>query len=1144
MIEKRTLQNIDKLQNLQFKRQKLAIISLNAYYMCFGGNLIVEFLSATGQVMFAVFLAGSQFLEPLNTDYVTKIEERREVQPWEYEVFKFSPLNINELRQLSNDNLARYIKLSCIGMLNQTINDEDRENGGHFLALDNFGQLILNLVDPAEILRKQEELIEPKEEFVFSESFEFMIRACDTSFPIETLTTFNLSLAVEKYAEFYNEVPNWRTADDLPDLPEVSFVRDLENNIIGDFNKIETIVLDGKREILRFNRRTVSEEIPIELKHAIVSIEDMDFWNFKPEGSEDYKGHKGVQIKSFFRAGQTTVSSDQTQGGSTLTMQLAKNLILYKDVFIEQKKGKRSFFRKVRELILSKRLEELLTKDEILELYLHTIDFGRRSQGVEMASINYFGKTINELELHEIALIAALPKGPYYYNPSNKREHVKKRVKDRRDYVLTRMNEGGYISKEQMENAQRKPVSVIKGSEKTEQSNYAHYYISQVKNELSKKGDITEGFDVVVPIHHKLQRMAVDGLQKGLLDYERKHKTLTVKTYEDFLPNIKKQVEAIGEDRQSENLIQFIPEVLEEISLQVPDVDQFELGVILSNNEIGLADGSIVPRHANDKNGILFKIEEKGGDKKNLEVWDTVFIQKIVEANDSITYRIASMTDVTGGVVILDVETGDVLATSGGYSIGAGARDKGTNANRAFNAERQPGSTVKPFTYLYALQAGLTPESVVSNRRTSFPTRRADDGERLCGAWNPNSSKIKANELSLANALAHSQNYATMNVMAAAAGLRPVVSQNSGRLIYPNGDAGLSEGLENVHLLMERFGVYEERSVENYRVCHPSILGTKDTTAARLGSAYGAIARGGEYIKPKLINAVLRNEEVLSNQREESQDINISLLLDNLEVSRRLPEDTKTLRRMLQGALKKGTAKDLEKWSSLIAGKTGTTNSSKDAWFVGFNKKIVVAVWVGYPQKRDLAPRSYGGNTAMPIFKYIMEDFYSSYPEELNNTFDGVNSAQSVASNTNSVSAGEFLLEPSSGFLLNDKLIQDYKSMTGRSDELPAESISETEVQRRNLGFYNGYVSDALADVFIRRLEPSRRSSLEAQQRKDLDQISRVYYSFKDRCDQSQRTNSEICVKADYHFDQYWIFDDFKRYFLIFNKKRDWETYR
>ncbi len=1091
----------------------------------------MEFLSATGQVMFAVFLAVGQFLEPLRPDYVTQVEQSRAVQDWEYQVYNFTPVSLGELYTFSNEELALYIRSSCLGMLDQMIPENKRNQGSHFLA--NISDTIINIVDPVQIEKKQTSLIEPLEEFVLAESFEFIMRACDRDFPLNYLTAFNLRQAVDRYAKFYNEIPEWQSLSDLPELPEVSFVRDLENNIIGEFHKVDTIELDGEIETVRINRRTITNDIPLNLKKALVSIEDATFWNFEPEGSENYRGHKGVEFKSFMRAGQASASTDGIQGGSTITMQLAKNLILFNDVHVEQRKRKRSMFRKVRELILSSRLEKLLTKDQILDLYLNTIDFGRRSQGVEMASKSYFGKSIKDVELHEAALIAALPKGPNYYNPGSSNPDTVRRTLVRRNYVLKRMHDEGHISASDMTAAQQKPIEVISGSDVTEKEKYAHFYVSQVEKEISKKSDSTKGFDITVPIHHDLQKMAVESLQKGLLDFERRKGRLRVRSYEDRLPNIKSRLEDLSEGEASANLIALYPEVLEKIKARQPDLSQFEIGVILSNTEIGLKDGTVVRRHENDRNGKLAKVSSPDSEPKYLEAWDTVFLQKIKVNDDQFIYRIASTTKIQGGIVVIDNETGDVLATSGGFSIGAGARYKGPEANRSFISKRQPGSTVKPFTYLYALQAGFNPYNTVSNQRVRFPQRR--DGERLCASWSPDSKRLQRDSMTMADGLAYSQNYATLNLMARASGAH--ASWNGNRLDYQGYDQDLSEGLRNVHTLMQRFGVYREGGFDR-ETCHPSLLGTKETTVANMAAAYSTIARGGEYIAPKLIEEITKNSDSVSDEFE-INDIVISALLDDRRVSDKLPLDTYLLRTMLQGVVEKGTAKKIKRWSSVIAGKTGTTNSAKDTWFVGFNSRITVAVWVGYPDNSALGSNATGASVALPVFEYFMESFYEKFSDELQNVFDGA--PEGLAS---------VQVEPRTGFVVDSQLQNVYQNYTGRTSEIP--SVTEYYVEgrgERGLIYYDGRVNTALADLFYDNLSDQRKNEISAQQKNYTDQLARNYQIYDQNCNyylnQGYRENqiSDCKSKRD-TYDQYYVYEDFKKFFFIYYRFRTWESYR
>ncbi|MGH1467963.1 MAG: transglycosylase domain-containing protein, partial [Bdellovibrionales bacterium] len=1009
-------------------------------------------LSLTGQYIIAVFMALSQFIEPYSAEQAQKMLSEREAQgevvpEWEKEIYKtFKPMHPNEIMKLSLEPLkaAQYLRSTCFlargglpyQMIEQAI-EQQRKEALLEQPADGVGVL---MQDP--IQRIQSRLLPEEQEISIEKATDLVKLICDHSVPLSDLAKVKIRHGAFYYHRMHRTLQKINSLADLPKLPEVSFVKDSTGAIIGEYSKTE---INADKQVVKRNRRRLPEGgiIPIKIKQAVVAIEDSRFWNFEAEGSPGYKGHKGVDFGGIIRA-MTNSGSGNVQGASTITMQLAKNLLLYEDVFREHSQGKRSLIRKLKEYILSYRIEEALTKDEILNLYLNTIDFGRNTQGIVMAAQVYFNKNINDLNLSEIAFLAGLPKSPNGLDPEKNYEGAVKR----RNLVLTQMRSEKYISRTERSDTKKLPLEFIPYAEKSEQENYAHFYVSAVEKQLkgwlrSKKQNIHLGFDITVPINHEYQKWAVEALQRGLLKYEREKGILTIKPDEDRLPNIKESVEALAAERGISNL-QAFPEVLEKIKSSAVDTKQFRIGVILSNTKIGLSDGSQVNRQPSDRNGKLRKVVE--GSKRNLEVWDTVMLQPFKTSKGNTYYRIASFTKAQGGIVVLDNLTGEVLATSGGFSIGAGKRYKGAAGNRAFSAFRRPGSTVKPFTYLFAMQNGVSPSASISNEAISLP-RRIFNGERVCDKWTPRGYSNEASAYSLRRGLEKSKNKITVRAFARALGIQDYEDPQ-------DSPDTLGFGMDRVLGLMQQYGLYSNLDY----ACYPALLGAEETTVVEMAGAYAAFANKGIYTTPYTINSVSRRGAT-AQPYEQKNVIDATIASAVKEADPRYQNELFNLfrlRTMLQGVVQRGTAASIAKWSKVIAGKTGTTKGNKDAWFVGFNKDITVAVWVGNVDNKSLGSKSEGGKVALPIFKDFMENYYQTYPDKLSNEFSNDVVGAVVAN-----------IEPSTGFRISNTFQSDFNLYTGSSRTIPStkEYFSSNEEMRSQVrDYYRG--SRAAGELF------------------------------------------------------------------------------
>ena len=1055
-------------------------------------------ISVTGKFVFSVLLALSQYIVPYTEEQKTKIlknyeEAGIEVEDWQLKALNFEPKNIYELIAISGDerSIAEYIRTSCIRLNSATQSDRNIELG-RFEAV-NF-ELLKNLITPEKLDEFQDKIRDEEQEIRLEYAVDYLEKACDRKYSVDSiekiaffeadrppfdsdvlvkshmsldqyLLTLEYSGAMREVVEYYgrvhNGLPQIESKDDLPYLPEISIVFDQNNQIIGDYSLTE--YSQEHQANVRRNRRILTKnfsDIPETIIQAIVSVEDSEFYN-----------HGGVDIRGTMRAAHSTGSGDSVQGASTITMQLAKNLLFYKDVFEESVEGKRSIMRKLREYILVKRLEAVLTKDEILEMYLNTIDFGRGVQGIVLAAKVYFGKELSEFDetnIEEAAFLAGLPKKPYGLEP----ELEMQEAVDRRSRVLRDMLKQRHITRDQFRTLSKLPINVLPRNKDSRSDGYSMHYVNAVQKQMqdwarSLNQDAYIGLEVTTPINHQYQRWAVDSLQRGLLAYERKRKRngrklLTVKPHEDQLPNIKQLVETLATERGLTPM-EVYTEVLSPIEHRYPDTEQFILGVILSDTKIGLKDGTQVNRQPEDRVGQLFK--EVDGRRVNLDVWDVVMLQPFKKQDGGTFYKIASHPEVEGAVVVIDNKTGSVLATAGDFTVGAGGRYKGAGSNRAFNddenSKQPPGSTIKPFVYLYALNNGIFPNKIISNRNVTLPEIRRNN-LRLCDqkTW---SSSGELDQYTLHDGLVRSKNRLTINAFVRASGVEAYENN-----LYAQ--RRLEQGLYDLTNTMESFGLYRERKY----FCYPVMLGAHEVSVVEMASAYSTIARDGGYMPPYTVNRIklAKNGKTLNDPLRKTIQTNdaVSEAVFHNSVS------LFRLREMLRDVVARGTAKRISEWSSVIGGKTGTVEAcsrggckNTDLWFVGFNNEITIAVWVGYKDNKNMGSGYHGSGVALPIFKDFMTQYYEAYPEKLNDTLN-----KKLPGGLTRV-----FIESTTGYLIDDDFRSAFAYFTGRAfndlDRLGTVAYV-TEDERRAM---TRYVNSAWAmSFFFDHLTSSKKAEV------------------------------------------------------------------
>ncbi|WP_377288431.1 penicillin-binding protein 1A [Rhizobium sp. SG2393] len=658
------------------------------------------------------------------------------------------------------------------------------------------------------------------------------------------------------------------------------------------------------------------QAIPDRVKAAFISAEDKNFYN-----------HPGVDITGLARAIAVNLqnfgSGRRPVGASTITQQVAKNFLLTSDQTID---------RKVKEAILSFRIEQAYSKDRILELYLNEIFFGLNSYGIAGAALTYFDKSVTELTIAETAYLAALPKGPANYHPFRRTAAAI----ERRNWVIDRMVENGYVTKEDGDDAKKQPLGV-KPRRSGAHLFASDYFAEEVRRQIIQKyGEdalYEGGLSVRTSLDPRLQLAARKALQNGLVTYdERRGFHGPIKTIE------------IGGDWG-------VP--LAEVPA-LADVPEWRLAVVLAVDGKG-ADIGLQP--AKDASGKVVAERETGriasedmrwafrssDGRKTAKSPDGVFGAGdvvYVEKKDDGSYRLRQPPRVQGGLVAMDPHTGRVLAMAGGFSYAQ------SEFNRATQAMRQPGSSFKPFVYAAALDNGYTPASVILDA----PIEIVSGGQ----VWRPeNYGGESAGPSTLRLGIEKSRNLMTVRLA---------------------NDMGMNIVAEYA----ERFGIYDKM---------PPLLamslGSGETTVMRMVSAYSVIANGGKQIKPSLIDRIQDRygKTIFRHEDRTCDNCNAAdweeqpepQLVDNREQVLD-PMTAYQITSMMEGVVTRGTAAGKIKLDRPVAGKTGTTNDEKDAWFVGFTQDLVAGLYIGFDNPAPLGRGATGGGLAAPIFNDFMQE--------------------------------------------------------------------------------------------------------------------------------------------------------------------------
>ncbi|NBB10995.1 PBP1A family penicillin-binding protein [Pseudomonas sp. SLFW] len=736
-----------------------------------------------------------------------------------------------------------------------------------------------------------------------------------------------------------------------PNLPSVDALRNIQLQIplrvFSSDGKLIAEFGEMRRSPIRF------ADIPPNFIHALLSAEDDNFAN-----------HYGVDPSSLMRAASQLVKSGHIQsGGSTITMQVAKNYFLTSE---------RSFSRKTTEILLALQIERQLTKDEILELYVNKIYLGNRAYGIEAAAQVYYGKSIRDLSVAQMAMIAGLPKAPSRFNPLANPV----RAKERRDWILGRMFKLGKIDQNTYQVALAEPINASYHVQSPEVN--APYIAEMARAEMvGRYGSeaYTEGFRVTTTVPSNLQEDANKAVQDGLIEYDQRH---GYRGPESRFPGLTRDgwVQELTKQRPISGLEPAI----------VSQVDKTGIHVLTRNGE----KEETVAWDSMKWAKAFLNTNSVGANPKQpsdvAHVGDLVRVQR--QPDNSLKF--SQIPQAQSALVSLDPHNGAIRALVGGFAF------EQSNYNRAMQAKRQPGSSFKPFLYSAALDNGYTAASLVNDAPIVFVDEAVDK------VWRPkNDTGTFLGPIRLREALYKSRNLVSIRLLQ-------------------------SLGVNTAINYITRFGFNKQDLPPNLSLA----LGTATLTPMEIVSGWSTFANGGYKVSPYLIDKIedregktlfvanpptvpandpnpkAVNEAMVSNATTyaapETPALTANTVPNALDTSGAPPtpavaprivdgRTTYILNSMLQDVIKRGTGRRaLSMNRPDIAGKTGTTNDSKDAWFSGYNGDYVTTVWTGFDQPESLGRHEFGGTVALPIWMNYMSAALKEKPPHVQAEPDGI----------------------------------------------------------------------------------------------------------------------------------------------------------
>ncbi|MAK05926.1 MAG: penicillin-binding protein [Rhodospirillaceae bacterium] len=768
----------------------------------------------------------------------------------------------------------------------------------------------------------------------------------------------------------------WYFGKDLPDYKELSkYNPDVVTRIHAGNGALLAEYATQKRVFVPIN------VIPKKVIDAFISAEDKDFYN-----------HFGIDLVATLRALITNVRNIGTTkrliGASTITQQVAKNFLLSSEM---------SYERKIKEAILAIRIERAFSKNEILELYLNEIYLGFKSYGVAAASLNYFDKSLDDLDLSEAAFLAALPKAPNNYNPI----YRKKQATIRRNWVLSQMSKNGFIEDKIREIESKKLINIRKSS--GIDIGYAPYFTEEVRKILFKNETIgsklyTNGYSVRTTLDPSIQLEAeealIEGLEKldkrqgwrgpinnfNLLDFESEKLSKNLQDVQNQLP--KKRYVAIV-TKVSKKLIDVMLYKKKKVTIEFKNASWVRPQTIKKD----------------DKNRSVIHL---GAKYKNFEQFisngDMVVVKE--NKNKNLTYySLSQIPNVNGAIVALDPNTGRVLAMSGGYNF------QNSEFNRATQAKRQPGSAFKPFVYLAGLERNYKPTDLILDAALAY------DQCSGCKKWKPaNYTKKFYGPSPMRLGIEKSRNLMTARLAIKLIEEEEIIKNYIDQGYTNNVIAEkLNKDIYDVNLIVnyiakkridkrninknviqdyaDKFGI-----TENLPSYLSMSLGAGETDLLSITTAYGMIINGGKKITPTLIDRVQdrRGNTIFRHDKRDCKNCN-GIKSNALDIPKLATQDTREkiissssayqMVSMLQGAVNRGTGKIINSLGKNLAGKTGTTNANTDAWFVGFSSDLVAGIFVGFDDPRPLGYKETGSSVAAPIFRDFMKKVLDNTPD-------------------------------------------------------------------------------------------------------------------------------------------------------------------
>ena len=680
-----------------------------------------------------------------------------------------------------------------------------------------------------------------------------------------------------------------------PNLPKISALVDYnpktplriytaDKVLIGEFG-------EERRKVIPLN------EIPMSMRNAVLAIEDDRFYS-----------HGGVDYVGILRAALTNLRGNLSQGASTITMQVARNFFL---------SNEKTFSRKIYEVLLSWEIESQLSKDKILEIYMNQIFLGQRAYGFSSAAQIYFGKELKDITIAESAMLAGLPKAPSAYNPvSNFR-----RAKIRQEYILQRMRDLSYITPEQYQIAMAEELHIRGlGNEFSTRADFASEMVRQLLFTQYGEAIYSQGIDVYTTILKADQDAAYKAVRRGIFEYDLRHAYRGPEGFIDLPEDHVKRQRAI-----------------DEALLAYPQLDDLQSGVVLDikpkEMQVMISTGDTITLKGEGMKLAAASLTDSTQPKKRLRPGAIIRL-----LSDGGVWKLAQLPQVEAAFVSMNAETGAILSLVGGFDF------RRNQFNHVTQAQRQPGSSFKPFIYAAGIEKGFSPSTMVNDAPLSIGSM-----ETGSQAWEPKNYDGKyEGMMRLRTALAKSKNLVSV------------------RLIRAIGPSYAQE-------YIQRFGFEAEK--------HPPYLtmalGAGSVTPLQMASAYSVFANGGYRVDPFLINRMTDSKGTVlfeakpTRAREDAPrvlDARTAFVMDS----------------MLQEVTKTGTAGSARAklGRSDIAGKTGTTNDSHDAWFAGYNPKVVAIAWIGFDKPASLGDRETGGGLALPMWISYMSTALKDEPQQ------------------------------------------------------------------------------------------------------------------------------------------------------------------